>query len=284
MTNPAPSSRAFRSTRPAWQRFTRGCVCAAIGCVGARAHAGDAPDLRLPIAEGAAHGFPVLRDHQGRKLAEGEFAQIPTGDRLQVKLTYDFGDGHRIEENTVLRQRPTLAQESWSWQETRGDRTVRRFSADFATGNVVAEKIDGDETKHWTKTLKIEPGRTFAGFAFTLAIESLREPLARGEKIVLHAIGFTPRPRLVAVEISGRGLDRVPMSGREIEGDEFVVHPKIPAIAKPFISAPDTRIWLIHSAPGGFLRSEGPLAEPKDDVVRVDLLPGDASGPAVPMR
>jgi hypothetical protein len=284
MANHQSNLKTHRPTPRRWRLIRLGFGCATVVWAGALMYATDAPDLRLPVAEGAAHGFPMMRDLQGRKLAAGEFSQTPIGDRLQVKLTYDFGDGHRTEENTVLRQRPTLAQEAWSWQETRGGRVVRRFSVDFATGNAVAEKNEGPASKRWSKTFKIEPGRTFAGFAFTLAIASLREPLGRGEKIVLHAIGFMPQPRLVAVEISGRGLDRVPMGGREIEGDEFLVHPKIPAIAKPFITAPDNRIWLIHSAPGGFLRSEGPLIEPKDDMVRVDLLPGDGSGPAVPKR
>jgi hypothetical protein len=249
-----------------------------------RDFAADAPAqlLRLPLAEGAAHGFPMMCDAEGRRLADGEFIQIPEGDRLHVKLSYDFGAGHRIEENTVMRQRPTLAQEEWTWTETRAGAVVRRFSVHFATGQATAEKPAEAGRKQWEEDLNIEPGRTFAGFAFTLAIESLRERLRRGETVELQAVGFTPKPRLVTVEITFGGRDEMTMGHRRVTGERFIVHPKIPWVAKLFINAPDTRIWLIDPAPNGFLRWEGSLAEPDDPVVRVDLLPGETSGPAAP--
>jgi hypothetical protein len=74
------------------------------------------------------------------------------------------------------------------------------------------------------------------------------------------------------------------MGGRDVEGDHFVIHPQIPVIVKLFISAPDMHIWLTHPAPAGFLRWEGPVAEPGDQIVRVDLLPGDESGAAKPVK
>jgi hypothetical protein len=240
--------------------------------------------LRLPLTEGVIHGFPALRDAAGRKLADAEFTQTPEGDRLRVRLSYDFGSAHRIEENTVIRQSPFLAQEEWSWEETRASERVRRFAVDFRTGKATAEKRERDTLKHWEKDLKIEAGRTFAGFAFTLALECLRARLAGGEAIELRAVAFTPQPRLVTVRVTYGGIDQMTMGSRRVTGERFVIHPEIPAVAKVFISAPDTRIWLIHPAPAGFLRWEGSLAEPSDEIVRVDVLPGDPSGPAEPLH
>lgn len=234
--------------------------------------------LRLPISEGALHGFPALRDLEGHPRADAEFTQIPEGDRLRVKLVYDFGGGHRVEENTVVRQRPALVQELWSWEETDAGALRRRYRVDFATGQASAEKPENGETKRWEDRVKIEPGRTFAGFAFTLALECLRDQLVRGETAELRAVAFTPHPRTVTVRVAFGGVDRLAMGGREVPGEQFLIHPEIPAIAKPFVRAPDTRIWLIAAPPRGFLRWEGPLAEPSDEIVRVDLLPGERSG------
>lgn len=64
-----------------------------------------------------------------------------------------------------------------------------------------------------------------------------------------------------------------------LQGDWFVVHPKIPAIAKLFVQVPDTQIWLTKP-PAGFLRWEGPVAEPNDPIVRVDLIGDRESGAA----
>lgn len=241
-------------------------------------------DLRFPLPEGAAHGFPALYDARGYKLADSEFFQTPEGDYLRVKLTYDFGAGHRVEENTRVRQRPALEQEEWSWEEAQSGNSIRRFAVDFTTGEATAEKWERGERKHWDEKLKIEPGRTFAGFAFTLALECLRERLVRGEKLELRAVGFTPKPRLVTVELSYGGRDEMTMSGHRVTGERFIVHPQIPRIVQAFIAAPDTRIWLTFPAPAGFLRWEGTPVEPSDAPVRVDLLPADKSDAAEPLQ
>jgi len=128
--------------------------------------------------------------------------------------------------------------------------------------------------------VKVDPGRTFAGFGFMLAIKSLRDRLIKGERVELQAIGFTPRPRVVSVDVSHGGLDQMQMAGRVLRGDRFVIHPKIPWVAALFVDVPDMQIWLTNPTPAGFLRWEGPLAEPSDPVIRVDLLPGGESGPA----
>ena len=73
-----------------------------------------------------------------------------------------------------------------------------------------------------------------------------------------------------------------PESGRTIPADHFIVHPKIPAIAKLFVKVPDAHIWLT-TPPAGFLRYEGALAEPGDQLVRIDLLPGGPSEAARPV-
>jgi hypothetical protein len=86
------------------------------------------------------------------------------------------------------------------------------------------------------------------------------------------------------VEITHDGVDRLPISGRSLLGDRFRIHPRIPWIARAFVDVPDSRIWLTSPAPAAFLRFEGPLAEPDDPIVRVDLLPGDPSGPAAPAK
>ena len=37
------------------------------------------------------------------------------------------------------------------------------------------------------------------------------------------------------------------MGGRSVRGDEFVIHPEIPLIAKLFVNVPETRIWADES-------------------------------------
>jgi hypothetical protein len=233
--------------------------------------------------EGIARGFPALRNLKGETLAKGEFSQWLEGDRLHVRVRYDFSPVRWTEEQSVIQQEPMLVHERWSWVEMRDGQVYRRFEVNFRSGNATAETRDGNELKRWSEHLDIEPGRAFAGGAWPLAIRRYRARLLHGEKIELQAVGFTPKPKTAMVEITHDGLDRLPMADRTPSGDRFRIHPKIPWIIKVFVDVPDSLIWLTNQLPAAFLRWEGPLMEPSDPVVRVDLLPGGPSGTAVAM-
>ena len=155
---------------------------------------------------------------------------------------------------------------------------------DFLTG--IATAHISQDHKDVSKRIEIEPGRTFAGFGFSLALSNLRKQLLHGEQVQLKAVGFsdfpTLGPQVVPVTVSHGGVDRMKMSGRSLKGDRFIVHPEIPLIAKLFMTVPDTKVWLTNPEPAGFLRWEGPIVLPNDPLVRVDLLSGAKSGPAEP--
>jgi hypothetical protein len=227
-------------------------------------------------------------DINGKKLADGEFRQWIEDDRLHVVITYKFPDGLVYEEDALFRERPELAQDQWSWKETKNGKVQRHFAADFLAKTAKAEIQNDKENKSASEQLDIEPGRTFAGFGFTIALGNLRPRLVKGEQIELKAVGFTPvptlKPQLVTVDISYAGLDRMKMAGRFYIGYRFIVHPEVPAIAKIFLKVPDTKIWLTYPAPAGFLRFEGPRVLPNDPMVRVDLVSDSQSGPAEPVE
>ncbi|MEO5720307.1 MAG: hypothetical protein ABIR71_02415 [Chthoniobacterales bacterium] len=242
----------------------------------------SASAVEVTALEGPAHGFPAMLDLNGKKLADGEFTQELEDGRLSVTLKYKFKGG-RTEEKAVFRQKDELIQEEWSWKETKGGDLQREFSIDFKAQTATAKKREDGEMKTWTEKIEIQPGRTFGGYGFVLAVQNLRSRLVKGEQIELEAVGFTPKPKTVTVEISHAGTDRMKMSDRVLTGDRFLVHPKIPAIAKLFITVPDTQIWLTKP-PAEFLRFEGPFAEPSDPLIRVDLFSGAESGPAKPVK
>jgi hypothetical protein len=236
----------------------------------------SASALEVTEPAGAAHGYPAVYNLDGKKLADGEFRQWVEDHLLQIVITYKFPDGGSFEERARFRQQPELAQEYWSWKELKNERLQREFSVDFLSGTATAH-ISKDN-KNVSDKVEIEKGRTFAGFGFTLALSNLRKRLLRGEQVQLKAVGFSPfptlKPQVVTVKLSHGGLDRMRMSGRSLKGDRFIVHPEVPAIAKLFVTVPDTKVWLTNPVPAGFLRWEGPVVLPTDPLIRVDLLSG----------
>jgi hypothetical protein len=230
---------------------------------------------------GAAHGYPGLCDTNGKKLAEGEFRQWLDGDHLYVVINYRFPNGQLIEEKTRFRQERELIQEQWSWKELRHGKPQREFAVDFLSGTATAH-ISKDN-RDVSDKIEVQPGRTFAGFGFTIALSNLRKRLVNGEQLELKAVGFSPfptlKPEVVTVKISYGGVQRMRMGRRSLKGDEFTIHPEVPLIAKLFVKVPDTKIWLTNPLPAGFLRWEGPTVLPTDPMIRVDLISGAHNGP-----
>src|SRR5947207_2606469 len=243
-----------------------------------------APFFAVKVTEpsAASHGYPGFCDINGKKLANGEFRQWVEGNYLHVVISYKFSADEVYEEHSQFRQGAELIQEKWSWKESKHGKSQREFAVDFLTG--IASAHIGQDNKDVSKKINIEQGRTFAGFGFSIALSNLRKRLLGGEQVQLKAVGFSPFPTLgpqvVTVTISHVGVQRMRMGGRSPKGDQFIIHPEIPFIAKFFVDVPDTKIWLTNPAPAGFLRWEGPIVLPTDPMIRVDLLSGEKSGPA----
>jgi hypothetical protein len=238
--------------------------------------------IELRQLNGVLHGYPAMLDLNGKELGNGEFTQEVRGQLLRTEISYDLLNGHHIVEKAAFQQRPELVQKEWSWQELQGKTLLRRYAVEFDSGKATARKRERNELRTWSEQLGIDPGQTFAGFGFTLALQNLRDRLRNGEVVSLKAIGFMPKPRVVTVKLKYYGLDRMRMSGRVLRSEHFMVRAEVPAIAKLFVKISDTNIWLTPP-PSSFLRYEGPLAEPTEGVIRVDLTSGKESGAAKPV-
>jgi len=227
--------------------------------------------------EGDAQAFCSLVDAKsGAVIADGRYAQSVKDGVLHVEARFDYPDGRTAVERVDLRLEPRLVQESWDWTERKKDgEVIRQYKVDFHTGK--AEAIRVDQHEEWKEDLKITPGKTFAGIAFVTVIRSLREAMGKGKKVELEAVAFTPKPRVAGVEVIRGKTEEVKMDGRTIRADPYTIHPEVPAIARIFVSAPDEHVWLLADGPAAFLRFEGPMVEPKDPVVRIDLIPSGSA-------
>ena len=222
--------------------------------------------------EGDAQAFTSLVDAQGRALADGRYAQWVQGGVLHIEARYDFPDGRTVIERSELRLHPQIEQESWDWTERKDGVLLRQYEVDMRTRHAVATRMD--QHHRWKEEVEVDPGRTFAGIGFVTAVKALRAQLAPRQKIELKAIAFTPKPRSVTVSIIRDGQETVHMAGRTIPADRYTIHPEIPAIARLFVKAPDQHLWLFGEGPAAFLRFEGPMVEPDDPVIVINLIPG----------
>ena len=244
-------------------------LVAAILAVAPHAHEGDAQAVTS-----------LVDPETGEPLADGRYSQEVAGSLLKIEARFDFPDGRTIVEHAALRLSPHLTQESWDWTERHHGALVRQYEVDFRARKAVATRVD--QRKRWKEDLDIEPGKTFAGIAFVTVIKSLRSELTPGQKVDLKAVAFTPKPRVAPVNVIREKPEEVHMAGRTIAADRYTIHPDIPAIAKLFVSAPDQHVWLFAAPPAAFLKYEGPLLEPKDPPIRVEVVPSHVANAARP--
>jgi len=223
---------------PAKRKLRALCLLLVAECVALSCFA-----IEVEQPAGAAHGYPGLYDINGKKLANSEFRQWVENNRLHVVITHKFSAGEVYEEHAQFRQQPELIQEKWSWKESKHGKLQREFAVDLLTG--IASAHISQDHQDVSKKINIEPGRTFAGLGFSLALSNLRQRLLSGEQVQLKAVGFSQFPTLgpqaVTVTISHGGVDRMRMSGRLLKGDRFIIHPEIPFIANLFVNVADTK-------------------------------------------
>ena len=125
------------------------------------------------VKEGDAQAITSLSDLEGHALADGRYQQHMAGDVLHIESRYAYADGRVAIEKASLRLLPQIEQETWSWTETgKSGELLRSYEVDLRTGKAVATRTD--QNKRWRDDVEVEPGKTFAGIGFMLAIKSLR--------------------------------------------------------------------------------------------------------------
>lgn len=118
-----------------------------------------ASPVAVRYREGLLHGFLVLSDLDGSRLAEGDSTQIPHGNQITSRLTYRFKDGSRQEETTIFSQRGDFHLISYHLiQKGPAFHNATEISITTSSGQVTVVYTDDDgKEKTITDHLKLPP-------------------------------------------------------------------------------------------------------------------------------
>jgi hypothetical protein len=223
--------------------------------------AGPAMALAEPVAvrftEGVGRGFPVLRNANGDKIAQGDLVQVARGDQVENRLTFRFRDGSFYDETVVFSQRDVftllsyrLVQRGPSFPESI-DATVDRSSGRYT----VRYKGDEDSPEEVVKGKFEMPADTYNGL-----LSTLMKNLPTGESATVQIMAFTPKPRLVKMLLMPANQDTVMMSETAVPTTRFLVKPQLGLFASLLVAEiPDIKMWVSGGEAPAFLRFEGPL-------------------------
>jgi hypothetical protein len=241
--------------RLAWHAVLLGLVACAWG-------AADAAPVAVRFPEGSVRGFLVLRSAAGDLLADGELLQVPRGDRIEARLVFRFKDGSLHDEVVLFSQRRVFTVVRYHLvQRGSAFRHAIDASIDRPTGRYTVrfrERPDGSEDVH-EGPLDLPPD-VYNGMPLILAKNLAPAATATG-----HFVAFTPKPRLVKMELAPAGEDAFVLGETTRKAIRYRVRFEIGGLAGVLASLvgkePPELVYSIATGPvPAFVRFDGPLS------------------------
>lgn len=239
-------------------------VAAAVaGIVAAVLLSTSAGAFPVPVrfTEGAAHGFLLLRSTEGQILAHGDWWQVPQGERVETHLVFRFRDGSVSDETIVYSQRQVFRLLSYRLAQ-RGPSFPRPLDVAVNT-----------ETGRFTVRFREKPEREEEGEegkldlpedVYTGMLPVLLKNVRGGEGFTGHFLVFTPKPRVLPMEVTPAGEDTFRIGGVSRRATRYAVKPELTGLAgllAPVVGKepPTLYYWTAGDPVPGFVRFEGPL-------------------------
>jgi hypothetical protein len=220
-----------------------------------------ADTVPVRFAEGAVHGFLMLRTVNGSLLGPGDLLQVGRGGKVESRMVFHFKDGSVFDERVVFTQQRVFTMHTY--------RLVQRgpvfpedteITLERATGKyrlkTKARKDAREELLEGTLNL---PPDVYNGMVLTIA-----KNLPKGASTIIHIVAFTPKPRLIQLELAPAGQDKVLVGELQRTAIHYVFHPRLGLWTKLFAkllgrTPPDYHAWIVTDEVPAFVRFEGPL-------------------------
>jgi hypothetical protein len=219
-----------------------------------------AAGVPVRYAEGSEHGFLQLTTADGTLIAHGDQLQIERNGEVTTRMIFYLASGSVFEETVTFTQRGTFEMQSYHLVQSGPafgddiDATISRSGK-----YIVRAKSHKDGKDHeFTGTLEMAPD-VYNGMVSTVA-----KNISTKEATAMHIVIFTPEPRVVEIQLTPTGTDRVHLGKHGESATDYTVKPKLGFVLNLAAKLtrklpPDTHIWIVNDGVPAFVRSEGPL-------------------------
>lgn len=226
-----------------------------------------AEQVRIRHVEGTIHGFFSVRDAEGRVVAAGDLSQIVRGDRLILRVIFNFKDGSVDDETTIYTQHGVFRLVS--------DRHIQRgpffphpmdTTIDARSGQVTIRTWDKDGKEQVEqKTMKLPPD-----LANGLTGVISRNMAPGDAPVTVSMLATTPKPRMVKLVFTQKGEDPISIAGvghKAVRTEMKIDLGGVAGVVAPLIGKqpPDFTLWTyggdapVSLKETGFLYPEGPV-------------------------
>ena len=227
------------------------CVCATVL---------EAASVRVRFHEGTTRGFLAIRTPQGERIGHGELTQKPRGDEIDSRLLLQFKDGSIHDETTTYSQRDAFRLEAYRLKQRGPSFPGAEISFDRKSGRYQAKTRERVGAAEETASGEFDMPADLANGMTLLMLKNL----APGERTTAQLAAFTPKPRLLRMDLHREGEDRVVFAGDAKQAARYLVNLEIGGVTGLVAavigkSPPELRYWLALGEIPAFVRFEGAM-------------------------
>jgi hypothetical protein len=233
-----------------------------IGCMLIVALPAAAAPISVRFAEGATHGYLLLRDENGDRLADGEMIQKTHGNLVEGRLIFRFKDGSLHDERVSFTQKRVFSLQSY--------KLVQRGPSFPATIDVTMERKTGE---YRVQSSQDGVGNTALNGRLELPddvsngmVVTLLRNLAAGSRETVHFIAFTPEPKVIELKLSPATKKTIHIGDLAKQVTQYVLEPQLNSVTMFFGKllgklprAFHYHFWLLTDDVPAFGGFEGPL-------------------------
>jgi hypothetical protein len=235
-------------------------------------HLAAAAPVGVRFVEGSLHGFVVLRTLNNALIASGDLIQIHRGGAIESRMVFHFKDGSVSDETAMFTQDRIFTLQSYRLLQ-RGPAFTEdtEISLERASGKYRVKTKAHKDGKEEVLEGKLDlPPDVYNGMVLTAA-----KNLVKGAGETVHFVAFTPAPRIIQLELTPAGDQKVVVGEIAKSATHYVFKPILGVWLKFFATLfgrtpPDNHAWIVTE--GGvpaFVRFEGPLS-PTGPVWRIE--------------
>lgn len=221
-----------------------------------------AAPIPVRFVEGATHGYLILRDERGDRLADGEMIQKTHGDLVNGQLIFRFKDGSLHDERVSFTQKHVFTLQSYKLLQ-RGPSfpTTIDLAMDRKTGEYQLQSSkNGSVDDPLTGRIDL-PDDVSNGMVMTL----LRN-LTPGHGETVHFIAFTPDPKVIELKLVPAMKTSIRIGDVAKPMTQYVLEPQLDRLTMFFgkllgklPNAFHYHFWLLTDDVPAFGGFEGPL-------------------------
>jgi hypothetical protein len=219
-----------------------------------------AAPVKVRLPEGNARGFLVLRSLEGAAIAHGELRQKLAGAAIESVLALSFKDGSVREEVATFTQKEFFRLEAYRLVQRGPSFPKQEISFDRKSGHytAVTQENNEDEEKSASGPLEM-PADLYNGMALFLL-----KNLPPGARASVQLAAFTPKSRLIKMELGAEGEERASVGGQAKKVTRYLVNLEVGGLTGALASLvgkepPDLRYWLVAGEVPAFVRFQGAM-------------------------